>query len=171
MYLKSDMNQAKIHVQEMTNYLREELRDYKMSENFIERYDLEKLSESSLDDGILNQIEEELISLHVLLKNILLFIDKLRKNFNPTVHLEQNDVQQLESFCTQNGDGYTGYNNLHYFCKRYTSLSTKNEESEFYFDSDEEGRVLMKGMYVIMDFQIMEQFYLDILKKLENDFI
>ena len=59
-----------------------------MNKNFIELYDLKKLSESSMDDVNLNNIEEELITLHVLLKNILFFIDKLRQTFPPTIHLE-----------------------------------------------------------------------------------
>ena len=62
-------------------------------------------------------------------------------------------------------------NNLQYFCERYTTLNAKNEQLDFVFDSSNDGRVLMKGMYIIMDFDLIERFFLDILTTLEKDLI
>ena len=54
-YLQSDMNKN-IYIEEMTEYLKKELHEGKMNKNFIELYNLEKLSESLLDYVILNKI-------------------------------------------------------------------------------------------------------------------
>jgi hypothetical protein len=169
-YLKDDLKNN-ISLDEMIQYLRSQIIDHKMSESFIELYKLKQLSKTPLNPAILNEIEIQILYIHSSLISAYNFTITLQKNFGSTSNQDTDFKNKLELFCLQGLNQGLTYRLFQDLFTTHESLIRINEEKlGFHFDSSVNADVLMTGMYNT-DFNQLQQFFLLLLKNLENDFI
>ena len=124
-----------------------------------------------MNPAILNEIEIQILYIHSSLISAYNFTIALQKNFGSTSNQDTDFKNKLEVFCLQGLNQGLTYRLFQDIFTIHKSLIRINEEkSGFHFDSSMKADVLMTGMYNT-DFNQLQQFFLLLLKNLENDFI
>lgn len=174
LYLENDTKDRK-HFDEMITDLQSQISGYQLDENFIELYSLQQKSTESLYSDLLNEIEKQILFLHNALFTVLDFIKALQNEFKSTNDQDPDFKNKVNVFCRKEYDHGSSYKVFELIFTGFPSLILINKERQgFDFDVTPENGdddSLMKGMYKTANFDSLNDFFVTILRNVENDFI